>query len=77
MRAITVIILLSTLLWPDVQAHAADLPQPCKTAAECTGPLPQICEVCSNGSSVCAHWTCTRDHKCVSEICAPRGEPPK
>jgi hypothetical protein len=78
MRVITVIILLSTLFGINIQARAADLPQTCRTASECTGPLPQICEVCSDGFSRCAHWTCTPDHKCVTEICpSTRYAPPK
>ena len=30
----------------------------CKTAADCTGPLPQLCEVCPEGGSGCAHFAC-------------------
>jgi hypothetical protein len=30
----------------------------CLTAADCTGPLPDLCRVCADGSDGCAHWTC-------------------
>jgi hypothetical protein len=32
----------------------------CATAADCSGPLPTLCKVCSPGStgSGCAHWAC-------------------
>jgi hypothetical protein len=30
----------------------------CVTAADCRGPLPQLCRVCSDGSTACARWTC-------------------
>jgi len=30
----------------------------CVTAADCTGPLPALCEVCTNGQEACAHWAC-------------------
>ncbi len=30
----------------------------CTTAADCSGPLPQLCEVCDGGGSGCAHWAC-------------------
>ncbi|HYQ01138.1 MAG TPA: hypothetical protein VER96_20850 [Polyangiaceae bacterium] len=30
----------------------------CVTAADCTGPLPQLCRVCADGSTACAHWSC-------------------
>ena len=43
-------------------------------AAACTGALPQICEVCSNGTTECAHWVDVNG-QCAVEICAP-GETP-
>jgi hypothetical protein len=32
--------------------------QQCQVNSDCTGFLPQSCEVCSNGSTGCAQWTC-------------------
>ena len=40
----------------------------CTKAADCTGPLPDICEICSNGKSECAHHAC-ESGVCVMEIC--------
>jgi hypothetical protein len=34
----------------------------------CNGALPQICEVCSDGSKECAHWV-VENGKCEVEIC--------
>jgi hypothetical protein len=31
---------------------------PCTTAADCTDPLPQLCQVCADGGTACAHWSC-------------------
>jgi hypothetical protein len=36
----------------------------CTKDGDCSGPLPQLCEVCSNGQAACAHWSC------VSGSCA-------
>jgi hypothetical protein len=33
-------------------------PQACTTSTDCTGSLPQLCEVCVDGASGCAHWEC-------------------
>ncbi len=30
----------------------------CKTAADCTGALPQLCQLCSDGGYGCAHFIC-------------------
>jgi hypothetical protein len=30
----------------------------CETADDCTGALPQFCQVCADGNAVCAHWSC-------------------
>lgn len=30
----------------------------CRTAADCNGPLPQLCELCGDGGAGCAHWAC-------------------
>ena len=30
----------------------------CATAADCTGALPQFCEVCADGGAGCAHFEC-------------------
>lgn len=40
----------------------------CIIAKQCHGPLPQICEKCSNGHEACAHWACVR-HRCVVQVC--------
>lgn len=69
-RLLAAVVLLSALAGAGAAAHAAD-EQSCRTAAECRGFLPHICEVCSNGESACAHWACV-SHKCTMEIC-PRG----
>ena len=34
-------------------------PPACMTALDCKGALPQICLVCVDGSTGCAHWTCS------------------
>ena len=44
----------------------------CTKAAECTGPLPQICMVCRHGHDECAHWACVK-HSCKVEICGLHG----
>jgi hypothetical protein len=41
----------------------------CQTAADCHGALPQICQVCSNGSNGCAHFECTGG-VCTIAYCA-------
>jgi hypothetical protein len=30
----------------------------CSKDSDCSGNLPQLCEVCSNGQTACAHWSC-------------------
>ena len=30
----------------------------CLKDSDCAGPLPQLCQVCSNGQAACAHWSC-------------------
>ncbi len=40
----------------------------CQTAANCTGPLPQVCQVCTDGSDGCAHWACVAG-KCEITYC--------
>jgi hypothetical protein len=40
----------------------------CVTATDCTGPLPDLCRVCANGSAGCAHWACV-NHACQIEYC--------
>jgi hypothetical protein len=37
-------------------------------ASQCRGPLPQLCMVCSDGVSRCAHWTCYGG-MCAAETC--------
>lgn len=44
----------------------------CTRASQCHGPLPQICERCSDGHFACAHWACV-DHRCEIEICGVHG----
>ena len=34
----------------------------CKSASDCTGPLPHFCKLCDDGSSACAHYTCEQKH---------------
>lgn len=40
----------------------------CTTAADCTGALPQICQVCPNGTTACAHFECVGG-QCQVAIC--------
>jgi hypothetical protein len=65
-----VIIALSTLV--SVGARAQDAAK-CTKAAECTGPLPQICLVCRHGVTECAHWACVK-HTCKMQICGLYGK---
>jgi hypothetical protein len=60
-------IVVSALVGAGAPAQAADAER-CIRAAQCHGPLPQICEQCGNGKSACAHWACVH-HKCVVQIC--------
>ena len=30
----------------------------CSNAADCTGALPALCQLCANGGYGCAHFTC-------------------
>jgi hypothetical protein len=39
-------------------------------AVNCTGPLPQICELCPDHTRACAHWG-IKDGQCAIEICPP------
>lgn len=59
------ILALSALAGAAAPAQAAGH---CIRASQCHGPLPQICERCSGGHAVCAHWACV-DHRCVMQIC--------
>ena len=44
-------------------------PKPeCLAASDCTGPLPQLCEVCSDGGDGCAHFACV-DGDCEIAFC--------
>jgi hypothetical protein len=44
-------------------------PKPeCVTAADCSGPLPQLCEVCADGGDGCAHFACV-DGDCEIAFC--------
>jgi len=45
-------------------------PPPPTPVPDCTGGLPDICEICADGKSECAHWG-IEDGKCVVEICPP------
>jgi hypothetical protein len=40
----------------------------CHKASDCHGALPDICELCGDGTSECAHWAC-ESGKCVDVIC--------
>jgi len=46
----------------------ADGAERCIRASQCHGPLPQICERCSNGTTACAHHVCVH-HRCGMQIC--------
>jgi hypothetical protein len=41
----------------------------CSSSADCTGEPVAQCEVCSDGESVCAHFTC-EGGACVTQTCA-------
>jgi hypothetical protein len=38
------------------------------TASKCKGMLPQMCQVCGDGSTACAHWV-VKNKKCAVETC--------
>lgn len=40
----------------------------CNTAADCTGGLPALCEICGDGGVGCAHWSCVAG-QCVDSFC--------
>ena len=40
----------------------------CKTAADCKGALPALCERCASGSTACAHFECVAG-ACETVIC--------
>jgi hypothetical protein len=40
----------------------------CQSAQDCQGALPQICMVCADGGSACAHFACTGG-QCQTVIC--------
>jgi hypothetical protein len=40
----------------------------CNTAADCSGVLPQLCEVCADGTTACAHFACV-NNSCQVAIC--------
>jgi hypothetical protein len=54
---------------PDGETCVAPPPQ-CATSADCTGGLPQLCEICGDGQSQCAHFECIAG-TCEVVICDP------
>jgi hypothetical protein len=46
----------------------------CKEASDCTGALPQICELCGD-TFACAHHVCD-EHRCAVAICPALPPPP-
>ncbi|HEX2571192.1 MAG TPA: hypothetical protein VH877_16665 [Polyangia bacterium] len=42
----------------------------CQADTDCTGILPQLCQVCADGSTQCAHFECI-NHKCETVVCPP------
>jgi hypothetical protein len=40
----------------------------CSGDVDCQGPLPQLCQLCSDGKSACAHHECVVGH-CEIVIC--------
>jgi hypothetical protein len=40
----------------------------CQADADCHGALPEICEVCRDGRTACAHLVC-RAGRCLTEMC--------
>jgi hypothetical protein len=51
-------------------------PPQCTTAADCTGPLPLACLLCSDGSSVCPTWDCVNGACQVNSGSCPTPPPP-
>jgi hypothetical protein len=51
-------------------AGAAGTPsgQFCSGDVDCQGPLPQICQICPNGATACAHYECVAA-QCEVTIC--------
>lgn len=41
----------------------------CTAASDCSGALPAFCNVCSDGTTACAHWSCV-DNACQIASCA-------
>jgi hypothetical protein len=40
------------------------------SSKKCKGPLPALCQVCSDGTTACAHWV-VEHGVCTVEICPP------
>jgi hypothetical protein len=45
-------------------------PPPVSPPPQCTGALPDICELCADGSSACAHYV-VENGECVIQLCPP------
>ena len=46
----------------------------CGQASDCTGILPQTCEICADGNQDCDHWDCVSS-ACQISICENDGGP--
>ncbi|MHB1843413.1 MAG: hypothetical protein ACYCWW_01085 [Deltaproteobacteria bacterium] len=56
---------------PELETANLATPAPlgeCQTAAECRGALPHYCDVCGDGGSSCAHWSCVQG-RCQIATC--------
>jgi hypothetical protein len=56
----------SPQLWDPALCRCVD----CVTAGNCRGPLPQLCRVCADGQTACAHWACMSG-ACQVATCGP------
>jgi len=63
---------------PAVDASAPPVtvsPPPTPLGPTCNMPLPDVCDVCPDGETLCAHYVIVGD-QCVTEICPPAPSQP-
>jgi hypothetical protein len=56
--------------YPGGSSSSSGGPAPSPTPPACNFALPNICEACSNGETICAHYA-IQNGTCVVEICPP------
>ncbi len=54
--------------WDATRGICIANPPQCQTADTCSGALPDLCRICPNGSSDCAHWACKLG-SCAVSLC--------